>query len=113
MKSSPTSRNSMPRCSGAVSLWLVVRASTEMGRVQMAMRAMLARGRLHVGRIRDRHAGRGAAVQQRVEQDRAEGRGAYATQREGAELEREVASAQHQGDGRDDQVLVLREVHAV
>src|SRR2546429_255174 len=36
-----------------------------------------------------------------------------AAQREVAELEREVARAQDQGDGRHDQVLVLREVHAV
>ena len=41
-----------------------------------------------------------AAAQQGVQQDRAEGRGADAAHRELAELQREVAGAQHQGDRR-------------
>src|SRR5688572_4539143 len=111
MKSSPTSRNSMPMCSGAVPLWTAVSSSTEMGRVQMRMRVMLARRvHRHIGH-RDRRAA--IAVEQRVQQDGAKGRGADAAHREAAELEREVAGAQHQRDGGDDQVLVLRKVHAV
>ena len=48
-------------------------------------------------------------AEQRVQQDRAEGRGADAAQRElaPAELQREVAGAQHQRDGGDDQVAVV------
>src|SRR5687767_12753414 len=108
MKSSPTSRNSMPRWAGAVSRWIAVRSSMEMGRVQMAMVSILARARFHVGCIGDADAGRGVAVQQRVEQDGAEGRGADAAQGEAAEVECVVAGAQHQRDGGDDQVLVQR-----
>src|SRR5690606_3757085 len=49
--------------------------------------------------------------QQRMQQDRAERRGADAAQRELAELQRELAGTQDQGDGGDDQVPRVLDVH--
>src|SRR5581483_9528573 len=54
-----------------------------------------------------------AAAQERVEQDGAERRGADAAHREAAELQREVAGAQHQGDGGDQHVAAVAEVDLV
>ena len=56
---------------------------------------------------------RTAPAQQRVQEDRAERRGADAAEREAAELQREVARAEHERDGRDDQVAVVGEVDLV
>jgi methyl-accepting chemotaxis protein-1 (serine sensor receptor) len=53
------------------------------------------------------------AAQQRVQDDRAEGRGTDAAQREVAQLDGEVARAQHQRDRGHDQVAVVAEVHLV
>ncbi len=53
------------------------------------------------------------AAQQGVEQDGAEGCRADAAQCEVAELEGEVCRAQHQGDGHDDEVAAVGEVHLV
>jgi hypothetical protein len=88
--------------------WVWWRAS----RLRRAAKSSLGVG---FGRRRALGAARGCAslAQQRVQQDRAEGGGADAAQREAAELQREVAGAQHQRDGGHDQVAVLREVDPV
>ena len=48
-----------------------------------------------------------------MDQDGAEGRGADAAEREAAELEREIAGAENQGDRRDQQVSAVGEVDLV
>src|SRR3954469_4286081 len=53
------------------------------------------------------------ATQQGVEQDRAEGRGTDAAHRELAELQGEVAGADHQGDRGDQHVAAVGEVDLV
>lgn len=53
------------------------------------------------------------AVQQRIQQDRTKGGGTDACHRKVAKVQCEVASAQDQGNGRHNQVLVLRKIDLV